>query len=386
MVHLFLNCDEYLASQAIAKLRAALDANPELADLNYAEHEGERLRAVDLLAEADMMPFLTERRMIRVNGFFAHLSKRLKSRRKASAAEDAAVDSSQEDDEAMGDDSPAAARLEAETILNGLATVPETCDLIFFDPVRITDRGAANSVELGTTVLGKGSKADEKQGFKGAPGIPELAKQKAVVLHNLSPVNPNERSPELAQWIVRRGKECSPEARIDQEAAALLAKWIGNDLRRLAGEIEKLSLYAGDRTITASDVRLLVADESEEKMWNLTDGLSARNARMAMASLAELMQEEKMEFALLGAIAGNYRTIVRVKGLMQRGMRTKEQIATELGISPYTVSKAMDSARRFSDAQLANIIDRVFQANVNMVTGGDQKTELQLLVADLTMA
>ena len=162
MVHLFLNCDEYLATQAIATLRAAISDNAELADLNYAEHEGERLRAVDLLGEADMMPFLTERRMIRVNGYFTHLSKRLKPKRKASD-EEAIVD----DDEDAADDTPASARAEAEAILNGLADAPDTCDLIFFDPVRQTDRGAANSVDLGGTMLGKGSKADAKTWRKG---------------------------------------------------------------------------------------------------------------------------------------------------------------------------------------------------------------------------
>ena len=66
-------------------------------------------------------------------------------------------------------------------------------------------------------------------------------------------------------------------------------------------------------------------------------------------------------------------------------MRGEDQIASELGASPYTVKKAMGVAGRYSDAQIARIVERVFQANVAMVTGGDQQTELQLLVADLTL-
>lgn len=381
MVHLFLNCDEYLATQAIAALRAAISDNAELADLNYAEHEGERIRAVDLLAEADMMPFLTERRMIRVNGYFTHLSKRLKPKRKASDIEEFA-----DDEEDAADDTPASARAEAEAILNGLANAPETCDLVFFDPIRQTERGPANSVDLGGTVLGKGIKPDARTGAKGAPSIPDLVKAQKVVLHHLPAVNPDPRRPDLTAWIVKHGQERTPKVKIEQEAATLLATWIGGDLRRLAGEIEKLSLYAGKRAVTAADVRLMVADESEEKMWNLTDGLSARNAKMAMTSLAELLlQDDKLEFMILASIAGNYRTIARVKALMARGLRGEDQIAAELGASPYTVKKAMGIANRFTEAQLARIMDRVFQANVNMVTGGDQQTELQLLVADLTL-
>ena len=119
---------------------------------------------------------------------------------------------------------------------------------------------------------------------------------------------------------MKHGQERTPKVKIEQEAAALLGTWIGGDLRRVASEVEKLSLYAGKRAITAADVRLLVADESEEKMWNLTDGLSARNAKMAMGSLAELLlQDDKLEFMILSSIAGNYRMIARVKALMARG-------------------------------------------------------------------
>lgn len=384
-VHLFLNCDEYLASTAIAELRAALSDSPELADLNYVEHEGERLRAVELLAEADMMPFLTERRMIRVNGYFTALSKRLKTRKKGAVEVDGADDS---DDEDAVDESPTAARAEAETILRGLADVPETCDLIFFDPVRVTDRGVVNSVELGaTSILSKGIKADAAAGVKGAPGLPELEKQGKITLHKLSPINPApwELEKELAQWVAKHAASRTPKIKIDGDAAALLGKWVGPDLRRLASEMEKLSLYAGNRAITAQDVRLLVADESEEKVWTLTDGLNARDAKKAMGALAILLEEKGMEFMLLASITSNYRQLVRARGLMQRGVKGRDQMAKEMGISPNAAEKAMSNAQRFSNAQLANIFDRLFKANVAMVTGGDQATELELLVADLTL-
>lgn len=378
MVHLFLNCDEYLASQQIAELRAALGDNKELADLNYVEHAGERVRAVDLLAEADMMPFLTERRMIRVNGYFTALSKRLKSRKKADAADSPDPAS---DDDNDSSDTPTAARNEVESILRGLAQVSETCDLIFFDPVKMGERGPQPSVDA-SSILFKGFKADEKSGSKGAPGITELAQRKAVILHRLEPLG--ERN--VTGWITQHVQQRPVPTRINGEATELLATRIGPDLRRLAAEVEKLSLYAGARSITAADVRLLVADESEEKLWTLTDGLSARDGRKALNALTELLQSDESPFALLGGIASAYRTLIRTKTLMQRGLRTKDQIARELALSPYTVEKAMGVASRYSFAQLDNIMERLFHANVAMVTGGDQATELEILVADLTLA
>src|SRR5690606_17532964 len=60
---------------------------------------------------------------------------------------------------------------------------------------------------------------------------------------------------EVAQWLqdraVRRGISIEPRA------IQALADLAGANLRTLAGELDKLALFAGDRTIVEADVRLL---------------------------------------------------------------------------------------------------------------------------------
>jgi len=70
----------------------------------------------------------------------------------------------------------------------------------------------------------------------------------------------------VTQEAQARGK------RLDPGAAGRLCDLVGQDLGQLAGEVEKLSLYVGQRpVITAQDVAELVGQTREEKIFRVMD-------------------------------------------------------------------------------------------------------------------
>src|SRR4051794_39781743 len=108
MVYLLLNCDEYLATQRLAALKKAL-GDAEMADLNTNVLEGERTSVADLLAQASMMPFLSPRRLLLVNGYLEHLDKRMAASKSAEST----------------------AYTEAGQLLEAVPHLPDTCDVVF---------------------------------------------------------------------------------------------------------------------------------------------------------------------------------------------------------------------------------------------------------------
>jgi DNA polymerase III subunit delta len=74
----------------------------------------------------------------------------------------------------------------------------------------------------------------------------------------------------LAGFVVEEaGKRAK---RMDAAAAGRLCELIGQDLGLLASEVEKLSLYVGQRqAITAEDVSELVGQSREEKIFRVMD-------------------------------------------------------------------------------------------------------------------
>ena len=113
MVYLFFNGDEYLVAERVAELKAAL-GDPELASLNIAEFSAGQVDPVRLLAEAALMPFLAEKRLLIVRGYLDALDKRMAAAKAPGSA----------------------AFVEAADLLTRLPAAPETCDLVFVDGAR----------------------------------------------------------------------------------------------------------------------------------------------------------------------------------------------------------------------------------------------------------
>lgn len=76
----------------------------------------------------------------------------------------------------------------------------------------------------------------------------------------------------------------SKRYKIDDKAVLLLAEYIGNDLSRLFGEIEKIivSLPPGQLSISADDVLTNVGISKEFNTFELTDALAKRDFAKAM--------------------------------------------------------------------------------------------------------
>ena len=154
----------------------------------------------------------------------------------------------------------------------------------------------------------------------------------------------------LESWISKRAKSLG--VTIDGDAATLLANFIGNQLRLLANELDKLATYVGDGgTITVDDVRTLSAQVQEARIFDLTDALAQRNQKQALTILHDLLADGEPPIKLISTISSQVRSLLLVKELSQKGMRSP-QIASTLGIAPFVADKAARQVGKFTAAQL----------------------------------
>lgn len=345
MVYLFLDCDEYLAAQRIRELKAAV-GDAELADLNINEWEGGQTNASEILGQASMMPFLAARRLILVRGYLSHLEKRMSSSKSTESA----------------------AHGEASQLLNGLGEVADSCDLLLVE----------SSLDKRRAIW-KGFRMKQGDSEREVPGLQALIAAKKVVQEEL----PTPDAKELPSWIQQRARTL--RTNIEPRAVQLLATYVGANLRQLDNELDKLSLYAGQRSITADDVNAMVSDASEAMIWNLTDALSQRNPAKAMQSLQALRRGDAHPIYLLTMIARQYRVILKVKDAMRTHAGANEfDLAKVVRESPYPVKKAMQQAGSYSFTELVDLMDRLVVADYAMKTGADAETEIDLLIAELT--
>lgn len=157
----------------------------------------------------------------------------------------------------------------------------------------------------------------------------------------------------LETWISKRA--ASLGVKITSEAAAMLANYIGNQLRLLANELDKLATYIGPgTTITIEDVRQLSAQVQEARVFDLTDALAQRNRKQALDLLHELLADGEPPLKLISTITSQVRSLLLVKELAGDGLRIS-QIVSATGMAPFVAEKALRQIGKFSSSQLEGV-------------------------------
>lgn len=238
---------------------------------------------------------------------------------------------------------------------------------------------------------------------RGTPGLSKslvkLAGEQGQTLTVSGP--PPKRLPVwVSQEMQDRGK------RIDAQAARLLVETTGEDVDRLLSEMDKLASYVGQREeVTEADVQAVSVATVEERIWEFLDAVGERNAGVALRLLDGMLplgSDRGAAIMLLGSIARQLRLLWQVRLLHMANVLPGDlrdvpaEVAARLPKSQsiidaargreWLLRKFSSQAERFSDADLARAMDRVYRADQELKGQGarhDDRTVMELLVVAL---
>jgi len=333
MFYLLHGNDEFTSREHLRKLR-----QQGIFEYNQDIYSGAETDLVTIITTCNTYPFLSEQRLVIVEGL-------PKKRR--------------------GEESAA----EVSNTANTFANNPSPTDTAPAGDVSAGETVSKSSKRRKSKKSGKGG-AVGRTGFEKAlaeyiPSLPDSTVLVVLVDEVLDANNPLLKAAQvhgtviqstlpkgaaLEGWISKRAKGLGVTIR--PEAATMLANFIGNELRLLANELDKLATYVGERVvITPDDVRKLSAQVQEARIFDLTDALAQRNHKQALDILHDLLADGEAPLKLISTITSQVRSLLLVKELSQRGMRMT-QIASTLGIAPFVVEKALRQVGKFSFSQL----------------------------------
>lgn len=314
--------DEFSAREALARLRSSHDFGYNQDVFSGADGDAATIRNT-----CDTMPFLSEQRLVVVEG----LPKR-RGGGKGSGADDAGEGKSEGQPEGAaaadaapkgggkGKKSKAAGpdpKAFAAALADYIPHLPETTVLVLVSDEQLKDTDA----------------------------LLRAAQRHGTVRLFVAP-----KGSQLEDWLVRRAEASG--AKLTPDAARLLASEVGDNLRLLAMEIDKLSTYVGQGgQIRPADIRVLTPGSRAARVFDLTDALARRERSRALALLHELLSAGESPLGIVALTAYQTRTLLQVKSLAERGLRGA-QIAQAAGMAPFVVDKSLALARQFSFAQL----------------------------------
>jgi DNA polymerase III subunit delta len=188
----------------------------------------------------------------------------------------------------------------------------------------------------------------------------------------------------LVTWL----RERAARAGLDllPEAAEALIELCGEDVGRLAGEIEKAALFADcDARVTAATVRALAGESRVRRHWELRQALENQDRAAALRVLEALLEAHEEPLVLLAQVVGYVRDVWRARA----GVAQRMDARTVAGLlkprrPEWAVEPLMAQAAGWSADALAGALARCFEVEQRLKSGGgNPRALLTTLVTDL---
>ena len=187
----------------------------------------------------------------------------------------------------------------------------------------------------------------------------------------------------MARWIEDRATERG--MRLDRGAAQALAERVGAfvregdvDRRRqgqlAAQELDKLAIYRLHETVTADDVRALVAEAVPASAWALLDALAFRRIQDA-AGLLERVLDATPEPVVIVQLHRRLRELLEVADLAASGTPIRE-LPRVLKLHPFRAEQLAKQAAAWTVDELVDALDDLLELDATVKgAGGPQADE-----------
>lgn len=194
---------------------------------------------------------------------------------------------------------------------------------------------------------------------------------------------------EAVRWLSEQAAQQG--AKIEADAAREMVDALGGDMTMLAGELEKLLLYVGEKKrITLGDVETMVLAAKQRSLYELTDAISAHDRVRALGVLDAILSSGDGEEAAIGHLYMLSKTFRQMLVIMERNVRDTRMLWAALWqgfrVPPFAAEDLIKQARRYkSKRELTRAIRLVARADLALRSNpASKRLVLEKLVLDLT--
>ena len=193
---------------------------------------------------------------------------------------------------------------------------------------------------------------------------------------------------EAVRWVTDSAAQ--EQVKIESDAARELVDSLGGDMMMISGELEKLTLYVGEKKrITLGDVETMVLAAKQRTLYELTDAISAKDRPRALEVLDAVISSGDGEDAAIGHLYMLAKTFRQMLVISERNVRDSRALWQVLWqgfrVPPFAAEDIIRQARRYkSRRELTRAIRLIARADLALRSNPPSKRfVLENLVLDL---
>jgi DNA polymerase III subunit delta len=153
--------------------------------------------------------------------------------------------------------------------------------------------------------------------------------------------------------------------RIDPAAMEFLVEALGGDISRISVEIEKLALFAGNRSVGVDDIASLVPDARATNVFALVNALGRRDRAKALEILDTLTREGEYLPLALAFLSTQFRMALVAR---EAGLKSSSQVQahfTKMGVPMWgsRADQVYATVAKFGKPQLERAMKVIYEAD-----------------------
>lgn len=231
-----------------------------------------------------------------------------------------------------------------------------------------------NMPEYSHVVFSSTDKADKRRKI-----YKTVEKNGAAV--ELAPLKAGEIRPWLSARLAEKGKKMDSDA--VEYLMGVISVMQQISLGFLESEIEKLSLYTGERnTITYDDLTAVFSSMPEVSVFAMIDALSQKHTVKALELINQQLAAGEHPLRLLALLSRQVRMLWQAKEMHSIG-HDGRRIAAMLGVPPFVGEKMIRQSKNFTADRLKNALLALANADYDYKSGHADNIVLENIIIEM---
>ncbi len=203
----------------------------------------------------------------------------------------------------------------------------------------------ANPVSSTLLVLAyKHKKVDKRKKFY-------TALKKTALIFESNPLYDNQIPAFISKYIKEKGYSITPKSSL------LIHEFLGNDLSKIANEIDKMLInFPTLKEIVEDDIEKNIGISKDYNVFELQNALGRKNV-LKVNKIVAYFGANKKDFPMVKVIVNLFYYFQKLFKYHFLDNKTDQRaIAASLGVSPYFVNDYIDAAKQYNPKKLSQII------------------------------
>jgi DNA polymerase-3 subunit delta len=187
---------------------------------------------------------------------------------------------------------------------------------------------------------------------------------------------------QVVPWIMKMSREMG--LNIDSRSCAYLQQIVGNRMRDLYSELEKIYLCYGNTDVGLDETKKIAIYSRSYTIFELMDHVSFKQCSQAMSVLKRYMEEEGKDATLgiLGMFIRQIKLLWQTKTIVKRGGGASD-VSKDLKIHPFVAKKLEQQSKGWSADELEHAFDLLYQADGFLKKGSEGSLVLENVVLSI---